>query len=545
MRRHPKLNLSKRPPLVSQAGVFFLFLILFCYPTYSEEAWVSRDACSAAGIGDARILIPFFADDTSSSSICGLVYNGLTKVDKDLNVVGDLAERWEVSEDGRVITFYLRKNVRWHDGSPFTARDVQFTFETIQDPGAGSPYISGFMDISGIKVLDAHTVRFEYKQPYAPALLKLGMGLIPKHLFEGDPDIRRSPYARAPIGTGPYKFKKWESGQYIILEANQDYFGHVPGIKRYVYRIIPDQSVAFLELVAGGVDSMQLDPYQFRYRSDTAQFKEKINKYRYLAPSYTYIGYNLKDPFLKDPRVRQALSYAINKKEIINAALLGMGEPCTGHFWKNSIYYDQSVNIYNYDPEKARTLFAEAGWVDVDDDGVLEKDGMEFRMKIITNQGNQVREDVATITQRQWLEVGVVVDIQIVAWAAFLDQFIGRKNFQAVILGWSLPVDPDCYSIWHSDSIREGGLNSVSYSNERVDELIENGRREFDPEKRKEIYHEIHRIIARDAPYTFLFSAYAAPAVNKRFRGIEPAPAGISYNFIDWYVPKDEVKYKF
>jgi peptide/nickel transport system substrate-binding protein len=545
MRRHSKLNLNKRSSLVKQAGAFFLFLLFSCYTLVSGAEGVSRDAFVVSGIGDARVLIPFFADDISSSSICGLVYNGLTKVDKNLNVVGDLAERWEVSDDGRVIIFYLRKNVLWHDGVPFTAEDVQFTYETILDPACGSPYISGFMDISEIKVIDTHTVRFEYKQPYAPALLKLGMGVVPKHLFEGYEDIRRSPYARNPIGTGPYVFKKWESGQHIILEANKDYFRHEPGIKRYVYRIIPDQSVAFLELIAGGVDSVQLNPYQFRYRSETVQFKKKINKYKYLAPSYTYIGYNLKDPFLEDVKVRQALSYAIDKKEIINAALLGMGESCTGHFWKNSIYYDQSVDIYNYDPAKAKVLLSEAGWVDVDDDGVLEKDGLEFRMRIITNQGSQVREDVATIVQQQWADIGVVVDIQIVAWAAFLDQFIGRHNFQAVILGWSLPIDPDCYSIWHSDSIGESGLNSVSYSNKRVDELIEKGRREFDTEKRKDIYHEIHRIIARDAPYTFLFSAYATPAVNKRFHGIESAPAGIAYNFIDWYVPKDEVKYKF
>ena len=545
MRRHLKLNLNKGSSLVKQAGAFFLFLLFSCHTLVSGAEGVSRDAFVVSGIGDARVLIPFFADDVSSSSICGLVYNGLTKVDKNLNIVGDLAERWEVSDDGRVIIFYLRKNVLWHDGVPFTAEDVQFTYETILDPACGSPYISGFMDISEIKVIDTHTVRFEYKQPYAPALLKLGMGVVPKHLFEGYEDIRRSPYARSPIGTGPYVFKKWESGQHIILEANKDYFRHEPGIKRYVYRIIPDQSVAFLELIAGGVDSVQLNPYQFRYRSETVQFKKKINKYKYLAPAYTYIGYNLKDPFLKDVKVRQALSYAIDKKEIINAALLGMGESCTGHFWKNSIYYDQSVDIYNYDPAKAKVLLSEAGWVDVDDDGVLEKDGLEFRMRIITNQGSQVREDVATIVQQQWAEIGVVVDIQIVAWAAFLDQFIGRHNFQAVILGWSLPIDPDCYSIWHSDSIGESGLNSVSYSNKRVDELIEKGRREFDTEKRKDIYHEIHRIIARDAPYTFLFSAYATPAVNKRFHGIEPAPAGIAYNFIDWYVPKDEVKYKF
>jgi len=545
MGQHNRVYTLERSLFFKKTVIFFLWFFMICHCAFSQQKWVSRDAYVSASIGDARILIPFLADDTSSSAICGLVYNGLTKVDRDLNIVPDLAERWEVLDDGLVIVFYLRKNVRWHDGVPFTAEDVRFTFETILDPEVGCPYISGFTDIKDIKVIDDHTIRFEYKQPYAPALLKLGMGVIPKHLFKDVKDIRNSPYARAPVGTGPYRFIKWESGQYIVLKANPDYFEHIPGIKRYVYRIIPDQAVEFLELVSGGIDSMQLTPYQYRYRSDTSEFKQRINKYLYPAPSYTYIGYNLKDPVLKDRKVRQALSYAINKKEIIDAVLLGLGEVSTGPFRRNSIYYDDSVSLYGYDPEKAASLLHEAGWVDIDGDGILEKDGMEFKIKIVTNQGNQVREDVATIVQRQWAGLGIKTEIQVVAWAAFLDQFVSKKNFQAVLLGWVLSIDPDCYFAWHSDSMREGGLNFISYSNKRVDELIEKGRREFDAEKRREIYHEIHRLVAEDAPYTFLFSGYATPGINKRFKGIDPGPAGIGYNFIDWYVPKREVRYKF
>ncbi|MCK4851496.1 MAG: peptide-binding protein [Candidatus Omnitrophica bacterium] len=512
---------------------------------YSRGEHVSRDAYVSAGIGEARILLPLFADDVSSGTICGLVYNGLTRTDKDLKITGDLAERWEVLDHGLTIVFYLRRDVRWHDGAPFTAEDVRFTFETILDPGTGCPYISGFTDIEKIRVIDPYTIRFEYKRPYAPALLKLGMGVIPEHLFRDEKDIRKSVYARAPVGTGPYRFSRWETGQYIVLEANQDYFEHPPGIKRYVFRVIPDQAVEFLELISGGIDSMQLNPYQYRYRSDTPEFKERINRYLYLAPSYTYIGYNFKDPILKDKKVRQALSHAINKREIIDAVLLGLGEVCTGPFRRESAYYDDSVSLSGYNPEKAAALLREAGWKDADGNGILEKDGREFRLRLATNQGNQTREDVAAVVQRQWAALGIKTEIQVIAWAAFLDQFIGRRDFQAVILGWSLPIDPDCYSVWHSDSMRKGGLNFISYSNERVDRLIEEGRREFVPAKRREIYHEIHRCIAEQAPYTFLFFNYSTPAVNRRFKGIRPEPAGIAYNFIDWYVPEREVKYKF
>ena len=511
----------------------------------SPESRPARGAYVSSGIGDARVLIPFFADDVTSSSICSLVYNGLTKVDRDLNIVGDLAERWEVRDDGLTIIFYLRKNVKWHDGAPFTAEDVRFTFETILDPGTGCPYISNYIDIKKIEILDLHTIRFDYARPYAPALLKFGMGIIPRHLLAGTGNIRKSPCARAPVGTGPYRFSRWKSGQYIVLEANAGYHEHIPGIKRYVYMIIPDQAVQFLELVSGEIDSMDLSPYQFLYRSDTREFRAKINKYRYLAHAYTYIGYNLKDPLFEDRNVRQALSYAINTEEIIRAVLLGLGEPCTGPFLKGTPYYDDAVTGYEYDPAKAAELLREAGWSDTDSDGVLEKGGVEFRVKIATNQGNQIREDIATVIQRQWGRLGIKAEIQIVAWSAFLDQFVNRKNFQAVIMGWTIPIDPDLYSVWHTDSMVKGGLNFISYSDERVDRLIEDARREFDPTRRAEMYREVHRLISEAAPYTFLFSPYAMPAVQKRFRGIEPAPAGIGYNFIDWYVPEDEVKYRF
>ena len=528
------------------AVMLFLFAVFFCSPAFSlNNAWTSRDAYVAAGIGDARILIPFLSDDTASSSICNLVYNGLTKVDKDLNVTGDLAERWEISEDGLVITFYLRKNVKWHDGMPFTAEDVRFTFEKILDPAVGCPYISGYIDIEGIDIPDPHTIRFRYRHPFAPALLKLGMGVIPKHLFAEVDDIRRSRYARHPVGTGPYRFSRWESGRYIVLEANPDYYEHVPGIKRYVFRVIPDQSVQFMELVSGGIDSIPLNPYQFVYRSETREFRKNIRKYRYLSHSYTYVGYNMRDPLFMDKRVRKALSYGIDRKKIIDAVLLGLGESCTGPFLKDTAYYDGSVPGYDHDPGKARRLLREAGWTDTDGDGIIEKDGRDFVVRISTNQGNQVREDVATVIQGQWAALGIKTDIQVVAWAAFLDQFIKKKNFQAVILGWTIPVDPDAYAVWHTDSTGEGGLNFVHYSDETVDRLIERGRREFDPARRAEIYRKIHRRLFEDAPYTFLFFPYDMPAVEKRFKGIEPAPAGIGYNFIDWYVPEKDVKYKF
>jgi peptide/nickel transport system substrate-binding protein len=500
------------------------------------------DAYVTGSIADAVNLIPILHTDSASSSITGVVFNGLTKVDKDLNIVGDLAERWEVSEDGKEIIFFLRRGVKWQDGAPLTTGDIKFTFEAILNPKNACPYAANHMDIEKIDIIDDYTVKFIYSQPYAPALSKLGTSIIPKHLYR-DEDLRSSKLKRDPMGCGPYVFKKWKTDQYIILESNRDYFEHRPYIDRNVMRVIPNQAVQFLELTTGGIDQMSLNSYQYVYRTDTEKFKSKCNKYEYLSRAYTYIGYNLNDPLFKDKKVRKALSCAIDKGEIIDGVLLGLGEPCTGPFFKETPYYSKRAEAYKYDKEKARRLLKEAGWVDTDGDGILDKNGTPFKFKLITNQGNKEREDIAIIVQRKWKELGIGVEVQVIAWAAFLNEFVDKKKFQAVVLGWSMALDPDSYVVWHSASSKEGGLNFVSYKNEEVDRLIEDGRRTFNNEKRIEIYNRIHEIIADDAPYTFLYFPYAKVAISKRFKGIKPAPAGLGYNFIDWYVDPGDWKY--
>lgn len=521
--------------------VCFLFYA-FCIEVLAGEEPIFGDAYVSGSIADAIILVPFLADDSTSGNICSLVFNGLTKTDKNLQIVGDLAKDWTVSDDKLTITFYLRENVLWHDGEELTAEDVKFTFDSILDPKNICPYVANYQDIEEIEVIDKYTIQFKYNKPYSPALSKLGVGIIPKHLLEKE-DIRSSRFKRNPVGSGPYEMDTWKTDQYIILEYFNNYFEGRPFIDRYVMRVIPNQAVQYLELITGGIDSMGLTSYQYTFRTDTKKFKERFNKYKYLARSYTYIGYNINDPLFQDKRVRQALSYAVDKKAIIDGILLGLGEECTGPFLKGSYAYNENVKKYLYNPQKAKDLLKEAGWSDVNNDGILEKDGVDFSFKLITNQGNKEREDVATIVQRNWQEIGVNVKIQTIAWAAFINEFIDKKKFQATILGWTIPIDPDNYNVWHSDSTREGGLNFINYKNPEVDRLIEEGRQTFDVEKRKNIYQKIHKILAEEQPYTFLYFPYALPAVHKRFKGIEPAPAGISYNFIKWCVSETEQRY--
>jgi peptide/nickel transport system substrate-binding protein len=508
-----------------------------------NESPAYGDAIIVGSIGDASNLIPMLASDSASFDIANLVYNGLVKYDKNLNIVGDLAESWEISEGGLVITFHLRKGVKWHDGYPFTAHDVLFGYKKIIDPKTPTAYAEDYKQVKEAKVLDDYTFQVRYEKPFAPALTSWGiLPVLPKHLLK-DKDITKSELSRHPVGTGPYKFVEWKTGGRIVLESNHEYFEGRPYIDRYIYRIIPDQATMFLELKSLGIDEMGLTPIQYKRQTNNEFFRRNFNKYRYLSFSYTYLGYNLKDPKFKDKRVRQAISYAINKQEIIDGVLLGLGEIATGPYKPGTWAYNPDVKRYNYNPEKARELLKEAGWEDRNGDGILDKDGVPFKFTILTNQGNDARRKTAEIIQKRLKEIGIDVKIRLIEWSTFINEFIDKRKFEAVILGWTIGQDPDVYDIWHSSKTGYKELNFISFRNKRVDELLEKARRTFNIEERKKYYFEFQEILAEEQPYTFLYVPDALPVVSSRFRGIKPAPAGISYNFIKWYVPKREQRY--
>jgi len=503
---------------------------------------VHGDTFIEASIGEPNNLLPVLSSDSASSDINRLVYNGLIRYDKNLQLEGELAESWEISEDNLTFTFHLRRDVTWHDGTPFTSDDVLFTYELYINPEVPTSYAEDFLQVAKAEAVDPYTFRVTYEKPYAPALESWGTSIHPKHLLE-DQDITKSPLSRRPVGTGPYKFFKWDAGEKLELLANPDYFEGQPYIHRVVYRVIPDSSTQFLELQSGGLDFMGLTPIQYQTQTDTPAFTRNFNKYRYLSFSYTYLGFNLTKPLFQDKRVRQAISHAINKQELIDGVLLGLGQAATGPYKPDTWVYNANVKRYPYNPELSRSLLAEAGWNDSDGDGVLDKDGQKLAFTIVTNQGNDLRSKTAEIIQRRLKEVGIVIEIRVVEWATFLKEFIFTGSFDATILGWSGGPEPDQFNIWHSSKTAPRELNFVKFSNPEIDDLLEKGRRTFAQAERKQIYDRFQEILAEEQPYTFLYVAEALPAVAKRFRGIEPSPAGITHNFIKWWVPKSEQKY--
>ncbi|MFZ5453922.1 MAG: peptide-binding protein [Thermodesulfobacteriota bacterium] len=494
-----------------------------------------------ASIGDASTLIPPLASDSASASISSLIYNGLVKYDGDLNLIGDLAESWEISPDGLTITFKLRRGVKWQDGAPFTAKDVLFTYRVMVDPKTPTAYSGDYLQVKKAEAVDDYTFRVTYPQPFAPALGTWGLNILPRHLLEGK-DITKSPLARKPIGTGPYRFLEWKAGEKIVLGYNPDYFEGRVYLNGYIYLIKPDLATMFLELKAGNIDRMGLTPLQYTRQTAYPKFNRMYHKYRYIPFTYIYLGYNLEDARFKDRRVRQALTLAINKKEIIAGVLLGLGQESYGPYKPGTWFYNPKVPKFSYNPAKARALLAQVGWRP-NAAGILTKDGKPFEFNILTNQGNDIRVRTAEIIQRRLQEIGIRVKIRTVEWATFIKQFIEKGHFEAVLLGWNTGLDPDQYDIWSSTKTKPGELNFIHYRNPEVDKLLNEGRHTFDKEKRRQAYFRLQEILAEDQPYTFLFIPDALPAISRRFRGIKPAPAGIDYNFTKWYVPKAHQKY--
>ena len=531
-------------------SLLMIVLIAACGQTpQTDNSVKSADKPPAYGdilvrgdIGDASNLIPILASDSPSHSVAGMVYNGLVKYDKDMNIVGDLAESWDISQNGLVITFKLRKGVRWHDGKPFTSADVFYTYQVTTDPRTPTAYAGDFLKVKKAEALDDYTFRVTYDKPFAPALISWSSAVLPRHLLAGK-DITKSSLSRNPVGTGPYKFKEWVAGQKIVLASNEDYFEGRPYVDGRITRIIPDTATMFLELRAQNIGMMGLTPLQYTRQTDNNLFKENFNKYRYLAFAYTYLGYNLKNPLFMDKRVRQAISYAINKDEIVSGVLLGLGKPATGPYKHGTWAYNDKVKIYNYDPAKARDLMKQAGWTDANKDGILEKAGRPFEFEILTNQGNETRQKCAEIIQRQLKEIGITAKIRIVEWSAFVTDFINKRRFDAVILGWTIPLDPDAYDVWHSSKTAPEELNFISYNSPEADDMLDKGRSTFNQGERKKYYDRFQEILAEDQPYTFLYVPDELIIISKRFRGVEPAPIGIGHNIIKWYVPKDEQKY--
>lgn len=485
--------------------------------------------------GEPSNLIPPLATDASSGDINNHLYVAPLRYNKDVELVKWAAQELEIRDDGKSIYIKLKPGIKWFDGQELTADDVLFTYEMMIDPQTPTAYAQDYLAIEEFRIIDRYSFEVIYKQPFARSLVTWALPILPRHVLEGE-DYLNTPYSREPVGAGAYRLHRWDAGRQLILRANEDYFEGRPNIDEIVYRIVPDLATTFLELQSGNLDMMNLTPQQYLFQTVDEYWKDNFQKFSYLASGYTYLGYNLEHPFFSDIRVRQALAHAVDKEEIVKGVLLGQGVTAIGPYVPGTWVHNDEIVDYPYDPELALEILMEQGW-GMNRQGILEKNGVPFEFTILTNQGNDLRIRTATILQYRLAQVGIQVHIRTVEWATFIKEFVNKGRFDAVLLAWNTPQDPDMYNVWHSSQTVENGLNFIGYRNDRVDELLEKGRGSFDQAERKKAYEEIQEILHNEQPYLFLFVPKSLPVFHSRFKGIEPAPAGIMHNFRQWWVP--------
>jgi ABC-type transport system substrate-binding protein len=364
-----------------------------------------------------------------------------------------------VGEHNPTIVFHLRQGVKFHDGHVFDAGDVKFTYEAIMNPRNLSPRTPDFEPIKTVEIVDPYTVKIIYKRLYSPAINAWTMGILPEHLLNEEAltgekrerglseeaqktfGMRESRFNRRPIGSGRFQFIEWQGDEFIHLRRFEDYWEGPAQYQNFYMRIIPELFTQEVEFRTGALDFYGAQPHQVeRYKNDpTYQW------FSSLGFAYTYIGYNNRKPLLADPQIRKALGMAINVDEVITYLMYGEGERTTGPYPKNTEWYDPSIQPLPYDPQGARAIFENAGWT-MNRHGWLEKDGKICEFTLITNNGNPIRRNLMTIAQNAWKKIGVKVNTQVFEWAVFLNDFVNTGDFDAVVLGWSMGIDPDLLS---------------------------------------------------------------------------------------------------
>jgi peptide/nickel transport system substrate-binding protein len=493
-------------------------------------------------LGDATSLNPVIATDGQSYIAEWPIYDSLVELDEKLGVKPLLAESWEVSRDGLTYTFKLKKGVKWHDGKPFTAKDVAFTFYSVLDPKVTTPHrgyfdaLVGFPELTNkdnpkkpeelaqkpIEVLDDYTIRFRLRYPYGAFLAVLvnpRAGIVPEHILKGQ-DLNTTEFNRKPIGTGPFKFVEWKRGERLVLEANPDYHAGRPALDRLIYRVIPDAVVLLQELRAGGVDFIERPPL-----TEVGRLKQTPGLKVITADntSYTYFGFRQDAAPFDDARVRRAMYHAIDIPAIVREVLQGYGAISNGQFPPGSWAYDPNVKPYAYDPARAQAILSEAGWKP-GPDGILAKDGKRLSFSIRHDQADQTVKDTSVIIQEFLKKIGVEAKMEPLDWPTFVKKLFASE-YEGIVVGWTNFHDPDpfAYSIWHSSQWK--GRNYAHYKNPRADAELEAARQARDQAERKKHYAEFSKILMEDAPYVFLYFPQQVYVTRQSYDGFVPIPA--------------------
>lgn len=499
-------------------------LLAACGDKNTAEVKTEEGSTLVYGSGDYTRINPAM-DEHGEINV--LLFNGLTAHDGDNQVVPGLAESWDYDETTYTYTFHIRDGIHWHDGEPFTAKDVQFTIEAIMDPDNGSENAPNYEDVEEITVVDDQTISFRLAEPNVAFLEYMTMAVLPSHLLEGE-DMQESDFFRHPVGTGPYQLERWDVGQSIVLTKNEDYYLGAPNIDTVIFKIVADDNAQAMQLESGELDLVLLDP------KNAANFegRDGFTCYDMTTADYRGILFNFANDYWTENRdLIPAICCALDRQAIIDSVLLGQGMAAYSPLQRNR-YNNENVERYDYDPDRARQILEGAGCVQ-GDDGFYTRNGEPVGFTISVMAGEQDRIDIAQAAAQQLREVGIQCTVEIPAQMDWGGQM-------ACLIGWGSPFDADdhTYKVFGTGK----GANYSSYSNEKVDEYLTLARQSDDPAVRGEYYGKFQEELAKDPAYAFLCYIDANYVTNSNIQGIAADTVlghhgvGIFWNIHQWAI---------
>lgn len=490
-------------------------------------------------ISDLQSVNPFLAESDPSITVVGLIFEPLFGGDPRTGEPSPcgLTDSWEIAPDGVTYTFHLNQQAKWHDGIDFTSADVIFSLDALADPATGSAYTGVFVStVASWSALDDDTVQIVAVEPRFSVLYDLqGLSILPKHIWESIPHDQ---WATDPastgqdptriIGTGPFKFGEWTQGQEVRLVRNDDYYDPdaKPNIKEYVFRIFPDSESQFNAFLSGDIDVIGLEPEQVEVVKDT----EGVSWTSYPGRGFLYYEFNLNPEtttLFQDVRVRQAFMWAIDRQSIVDNIRLGFGEVANGTQPSISYAYapDQIDTVYSYDPEKAKALLADAGWTDTNGNGVVDKDGQEMSFEFLYFTGSASTDTLVAYLQDAWRAVGIEITPKALEFSALIEATTTTPTYQMALYGFSWDASFLQEAMFGCDQYQVG-FNDMKYCNPQLDEIFAAAKKEFDPEKRRELLIAAANMVNEEQPVGVLYFDEGVAAWSDRVHNYHPSAWG-------------------
>jgi peptide/nickel transport system substrate-binding protein len=468
---------------------------------------------------------PLLAATKYDRQVDNYLFTPLVYLDAQLRAVPGIAESWEISDDGLLYTFKLNDKATFSDGTPVRPSDVLFTLRKALDPHADAVQYAGSFELADLtksRVVDETTVEIAFRDVLASQLIRFNeLNILPEHVY-GRGDFAKDFNDKA-VGSGPYHLVRFVPNTEIVVERREDYWSTKPHVKTVVFKIISEYATAFNALKRGEIDetTLQSDAW-LREKSDPV-LNRTIDFKRFYTRQYNYVGWNNRNPLFSDKRVRRALAMCMPIDSVINDLFHGTARAMSGPFVPDEWAYNPTVPVIRYDPTEAKRMLTSVGWLDRDQDGVLEKGGRPFKFSMIVLSRAGTGMQFAQLLQAELKKIGVQMEISVIEGASGLQRALSG-NYEAIYLAWDLDPDPDTYALFHSSQIPPRGQNLVFYSNPEADRLMEAGRRELDRSKRQEIYHQLHAVLAEDQPYLWVAQVSTKWCVNRRVKGVELSP---------------------